>query len=61
MGILSYKDLLIWQKGLDLAVNVYQLTKDFPESEKFALSSQIRRSASSIPANIAEGYGRQST
>ena len=61
MSINSYKDLLIWQKGIDLAVDVYSLTRDFPETEKFALSSQVKRSASSIPANIAEGYGRQST
>lgn len=61
MTVNSYKDLIIWQKGIDLAVDVYALTKDFPESEKFALSSQVQRSASSIPANIAEGYGRQST
>lgn len=61
MSINSYKDLLIWQKGIDLAVDVYSLTRDFPETEKFALSSQIKRSASSISANIAEGYGRQSS
>lgn len=61
MSINSYKDLLIWQKGIDLAVNVYSLTGDFPEAERFALTSQIKHSASSIPANIAEGYGRQST
>lgn len=61
MAINSYKDLLIWQKGIDLAVDVYSLTRDFPETEKYALSSQIKRSVSSIPANIAEGYGRQST
>jgi four helix bundle protein len=61
MSINSYKDLLIWQKGIDIAVDVYSLTRDFPETEKFALSSQIKRSASSISANIAEGYGRQSS
>ncbi|MCC6701485.1 MAG: four helix bundle protein [Fluviicola sp.] len=61
MSINSYKDLLIWQKGIDLAVDVYSLTRDFPETEKFALTSQIKRSASSISANIAEGYGRQSS
>lgn len=61
MSINSYKDLLIWQKGIDLAVDVYSLTRDFPETEKFALSSQVKRCASSIPANIAEGYGRQSS
>ncbi len=61
MSINSYKDLLIWQKGMDLAVDVYFLTRDLPDAEKFALTSQIQRSSSSIPANIAEGYGRQST
>ena len=61
MSINSYKDLLIWQKGIDLAVDVYSLTRDFPETEKFALTSQIKRSASSISANITEGYGRQSS
>jgi four helix bundle protein len=57
----SYKDLNIWQKGLSLCVNTYELTKDFPEEEKFGLISQIRRCSVSISANIAEGYGRQST
>lgn len=61
MEINSYRDLLIWQKGIDLAVNVYALTKSFPDDEKFALSNQVKRCVSSIPANIAEGYGRQST
>lgn len=61
MSITSYKDLLIWQKGIELAIDVYTLTKEFPETEKYGLSSQIQRSASSVPANIAEGYGRQST
>lgn len=61
MEISSYKDLIIWQKGIELAVNVYSLTKNFPDNEKFALSSQVKRSVSSIPANIAEGYGRQSS
>lgn len=61
MEISSYKDLIIWQKGIDLAVNVYSLAKNFPDDEKFALSNQVKRCASSIPANIAEGYGRQSS
>lgn len=61
MSIQSYKDLLIWQKGMDLATEAYRLANKFPEQERFALANQIKRSASSIPANIAEGYGRQST
>lgn len=61
MGITSYKDVLIRQKGIELAVDVYTLRKEFPETEKYGLSSQIQRSASSVPANIAEGYGHQST
>ena len=60
-GIQSYKDLLIWQKGIEIVVLVYQLISDFPKDELYALSSQIKRSAVSIPSNIAEGYGRQST
>jgi four helix bundle protein len=60
-GIQSYKDLLIWQKGIEMVVLVYQLISDFPKDELYALSSQIKRSAVSIPSNIAEGYGRQST
>jgi four helix bundle protein len=60
-GIQSYKDLLIWQKGIEMVVLVYQLISDFPKDEIYALSSQIKRSAVSIPSNIAEGYGRHST
>ena len=59
-GIQSYKDLLIWKKGIDIVVLVYQLISDFPKDEIYALSSQIKRSAVSIPSNIAEGYGRHS-
>jgi len=57
----NYKELEIWQKGVDLTVQVYQITRTFPPEEKFGLVSQIRRAASSIPANIAEGWGRGST
>ncbi len=60
-GIQSYKDLLIWQKGIEIAVLVYQLIPEFPKDEIYALYSQIKRSAVSIPSNIAEGYGRQTT
>lgn len=55
----NYKDLKVWQKGIDLVSDVYQLTSNFPESEKFGLISQIRRCAISIPSNIAEGSGRR--
>ena len=59
--IKSFKDLLIWQKGIEIVVLVYKIIADFPENEIYALSSQIKRSAVSIPSNIAEGYGRQSS
>jgi four helix bundle protein len=57
----SYKDLLIWQKGIELTEKVYQLVKSFPNQELYALTSQIKRCTISIPSNIAEGYGRKST
>lgn len=56
----NYKDLKVWQKSFELSWSVYELTKNFPEEEKFSLTSQIRRSAISIPSNIAEGSGRYS-
>lgn len=56
--IANYRDLKVWQKAMDLVEKVYQLTNDMPESEKFGLTSQIRRASVSIPSNIAEGYGR---
>lgn len=57
----SYKDLLVWQMGVKIVKEAYLITNSFPESEKFGLISQIRRSAVSIPSNIAEGYGREYT
>ncbi len=57
----SYKELGVWRKAVSLALDVYKLTSHFPDSEKFGLTSQIRRAATSIPANIAEGWGRGST
>ncbi|MER9326402.1 four helix bundle protein [Mesorhizobium sp. M0152] len=54
----SYKDLIVWQQAMDLAVAAYSLTKAWPKEELYGSTSQIRRSATSIPANIAEGYGR---
>lgn len=56
----SYKTLIVWQKSVDLVEGVYRITRDFPDDEKFNLTSQIRRSAVSIPSNIAEGHGRKS-
>ena len=55
----TYKDLTVWQKSMDLTRKVYKATSCFPESERFGLISQMRRSAVSIPSNIAEGYGRE--
>ena len=54
----SYRDLIIWQKSMLLCKEVYLLTKNFPKEEAYGLTSQIRRSAISIPSNIAEGKGR---
>ena len=59
--ILSYKDLLVWQKSMAVVEAVYNLTQQLPPSEQWGLVSQMRRSAVSIPSNIAEGYGRQAT
>jgi four helix bundle protein len=55
----SYKDLVVWQQAMDLAVAVYAATRTWPKEELYGLTSQARRSASSVPANIAEGYGRE--
>lgn len=56
----SYKDLRVWQKGMDIAESCYLITNTFPKEETYGLTSQIRRATISIPANIAEGYGRDS-
>ncbi len=56
----NYKELHIWQKGIEIVKQVYLLTKQFPDSEKFGIVSQITRAAVSIPANIAEGSSRNS-
>jgi len=55
----SYRDLIVWQQAMDLAVQAYDITKNWPKEELYGLTSQVRRSASSIAANIAEGYGRE--
>lgn len=54
----SYKDLLIWKRGMALCKDIYVLTNEFPVQEQYGLTSQMRRSAVSIPSNIAEGFGR---
>jgi len=56
----SYKDLVAWQKSMDLVTAVYRASQGFPKEEIFGLVSQIRRSAVSVPSNIAEGHGRTS-
>jgi hypothetical protein len=59
--IKSYKDLLVWQRGMALVKEAYLLTSKFPAEEKFGLTSQMRRAAVSVPSNIAEGHARQGT
>jgi four helix bundle protein len=55
----SYRDLLVWQQAMDLAVAIYDLTRPWPKDELYGLTSQTRRAAVSVCANIAEGYGRE--
>lgn len=59
--ITSYRDLRVWRLAMDLAEQVYDFTRPFPASELYGLTSQARRAAVSIAANIAEGYGRDTT
>ena len=61
MPVASYQELTVWQKGMQLAEECYRLTQDFPKAELFGMTSQIRRASSSIPANVAEGWGREGT
>jgi four helix bundle protein len=61
MGIQNYRDLIAWQKGMDLTEAVYSATANFPSDERFGLSQQMRRAAVSIPSNVAEGHSRRST
>jgi four helix bundle protein len=60
-GISSYRDLKVWQDAMALAETCYLLTRKFPKDELFGLTSQIRRSATSVAANISEGHGREHT
>lgn len=58
-SIKSYQDLTVWQKSMELVAWIYELTQHFPKEEMYGLVSQMRRSAISIPSNIAEGYSRR--
>ena len=60
LKVKTYRDLLVWQKAMQLVTQIYSITKELPREELYGLISQIRRSSVSIPSNIAEGYGRNS-
>ena len=59
--IRSHRDLIVWQRAMDLAVKVYRLTEQFPQTELYRLTAQLTRAVVSVPANIAEGYARAAT
>jgi four helix bundle protein len=61
MPVQSYRELVAWQKAMDLAAEVYRITKTFPHDELYGMTGQLRRASVSVPANIAEGQGRQTT
>ncbi len=61
MAVQSYRQLIVWQKAMELVKLIYDLTDKFPREELFGLTSQIRKAAVSVPSNIAEGQGRNST
>ena len=61
MSAQNFRDLIVWQRAMQLAKTCYEVTKRFPRSEIFGMTSQIRRAAGSVPANIAEGNGRAHT
>jgi four helix bundle protein len=54
----SFKDLVVWQRSIDLTEAIYKLTSKFPDAERFGLTNQMRRASVSVPSNISEGYGR---
>jgi len=58
--IKSYRDLVVWQKAMDLVTEIYRVSREFPKDEIFGLTGQMRRAAVSVPSNIAEGYGKSS-
>ena len=61
MPVQSYRQLIAWQKGMHFVAEVYRVTRTFPKEEMYGVTSQLRRAAVSIPSNIAEGQGRQTT
>jgi four helix bundle protein len=61
MPVQSYRELLAWQKAMDFAAEVYRVTRRFPKEELYGITSQLHRAAVSVPSNIAEGQGRQTT
>ena len=61
MAVQHYRELIVWQKAMNLVESVYRVTKGFPNTEIYGLTSQVRRAAVSIPSNIAEGQGRNTT
>jgi four helix bundle protein len=61
MALSSFEEMPVWQKGMDLAQRVYEITERLPRKEDYGLTSQIRRSGLSVPGNIAEGFGRKHT
>jgi four helix bundle protein len=56
MAITSFRDLRVWQSGMDLVTQIYRLTQSFPREEQYGLTSQMRRAAVSVPSNIEEGH-----
>ena len=61
MKLRNYQELIVWQRAMDLVEDVYRSSRNFPREEVYALTSQIRRAAVSVPSNIAEGQGRRTT
>ena len=58
MGVRNYRDLIAWQKAMEFVESIYKISQQFPVEERYSLTSQLRRSATSVPSNIAEGQGR---
>jgi four helix bundle protein len=61
MKVKHYQELIVWQKAMNLAEEVYKISRNFPREEIYGLTSQLRRAAISIPSNVAEGQGRRTT